>query len=52
MLITLLASRVGASNHTKCVLLSNQNCEILPTFISLHSNEYSQEFHSNHVGLN
>ena len=44
-LIGLLTGVVSASSHTKCVLLSNQECEIQPTFISLHSNEYSQEFH-------
>ena len=32
-------------NHTKCISLSNQKCEIKPTFINLHPNEYSQEFH-------
>ena len=41
----LLISIVNASNHTKCILLSNQKCEIQPTFINLHPNEYSQEFH-------
>ena len=29
----------------KCVYLSNQKCEIQPTFINLHTNKYSQEFH-------
>ena len=38
--IGLLSSIVNASNHIKCVLLSNQKCEIRPTL-----NEYSQEFH-------
>ena len=36
---------VNASNHTKCVSLSNQKCEIQRTFVNLHPNEYSQEFH-------
>ena len=45
MFIVLLASIVNASNYTKCVLLSNQKCEIQPTIINLHPNEYSQEFH-------
>ena len=45
MFIVLLSSIVNASNHTKCVSLSNQKCEIQPTFINLHPNEYSQEFH-------
>ena len=31
--------------HLKCVSLSNQKCEIQPTFINLHPNEYSQNFH-------
>ena len=41
----LLISIIDASNHTKCVLLSNQKCMIQPTLINLHPNEYSQEFH-------
>ena len=45
MFIALLASIVNSSNHTKCVSISNQKCKIQSTFINLHSNEYSQEFH-------
>ena len=45
MFIVLLASIVNASNHTKCVSLSNQKCEIQATLINLHPNEYSQELH-------
>ena len=45
MFIGLLTSLVSASNHKKCVSLSNEKCEIQPTFINLHPNEYSQEFH-------
>ena len=41
----LLTGIVSASNHTKCVSLSNQKCMIQPTFINLHPNEYSQQFH-------
>ena len=41
----LLISIVNASNHTKCISLSNQKCEIQPTFINLHPNEYRLEFH-------
>ena len=36
---------VNASNHTKYVLLSNQRCDVQPTLINLHPNEYNQEFH-------
>ena len=43
--IGLLTGLVNGSNHTKCVLLSNQKCQIQPTLINLHPNEYSQEFH-------
>ena len=43
MFIVLLAGIVNASNHTKCVSLSNQICKIKPT-LNLHPNEYSQEF--------
>ena len=45
MFIIVLFSIVNASNHTKCVSLSNQECEIQPTLINLHPKEYSQEFH-------
>ena len=41
----LLISIVNASNHTKCVSLSNQKCMTRPTLINLHPNGYSQEFH-------
>ena len=40
-----LSINIVNANHTKCVSLSNQKCEIQPTFINLHPNEYSQEFH-------
>ena len=36
---------VNVSSHTKCASLSNQKCEIQPTLINLHLNEYSQELH-------
>ena len=39
----LLTNTVGASIHTKCVSKSSQKCMIHPTFLSWHSNEYSQE---------
>ena len=41
----LLTVLVDGSNHSKCVLLSNQKYMIQPTLINLHPNEYSQEFH-------
>ena len=41
----LLSNIVNSSNQTECVSVSNQKCEIQPTFISLRPNEYSQEFH-------
>ena len=44
MFIVLLANIANASNHTKCVSLSNQKCEIQPTLTNLHPNEYRQEF--------
>ena len=44
MFMGLLISIVNASNHTKCVSLSNQKCMIQPTLINLHPNEYSQKF--------
>ena len=42
MFIGLLTSIVNASNHTKCVSLSNQKCTTQSTLINLHPNEYSQ----------
>ena len=41
----LFSSIANTSSHTKCVSLSNQKCEIQPTFINLHPNKYSHKFH-------
>ena len=38
--IRLLTSIISASNHTKCVLLSNQKCMTQPTLIHLHTIDY------------
>ena len=43
--IALLTGLFNGSNHKKCVLFSNQKCEIWPTLINLQPNEYSQELH-------
>ena len=43
--IELLSGLVSTSNNIKYVSLSNQKCEIEPTFIDSHPNDYSQEFH-------
>ena len=40
--LLLSTSIESASNHTKCVLLSNQKCIMQPTIINLHPNEYTQ----------
>ena len=45
ILIGLLTSILNASNHTKCVSLSNQKCKSQLTLINLHPNEYTQELH-------
>ena len=45
MLILLLTNVLNASNHTKCVYLSNEKCMTQPTLVNLHPNEYRQEFH-------
>ena len=45
MFIVLLTRIINASNHTKCISLINQKCEIQPTLINLHPNEYNQELH-------
>ena len=39
----LLSSIVNSSNHAKSISLSYQKCEITPTLINLHPNEYSLE---------
>ena len=44
MFMGILISIVNASNHTKCMSLSNQKYMTQPTLINLHPNEYSQEF--------
>ena len=43
--IRLLTDIVSTSNYAKCMSLGNQKCMIQSTLISLHPNEYSQEFH-------
>ena len=45
MFLVLSSSVVNASIHTKCISLSNQKCQIQPTLINLHPNEYCQKFH-------
>ena len=45
MFIRLLTGLVNRSNRTKCISLSNHKCMIQPTVITLHPNEYNQEFH-------
>ena len=45
MFIGLITGVVSAFNHTKCVSLSDQKCEIQPTLVNLHPIEYSEEFH-------
>ena len=45
MFLGLLTDVVSASNHTKCVSLSNQKCGIELALINLHQNEYIQELH-------
>ena len=45
IVIVLLTSIVSASNHIKCMVLSNQKCMTQPTLINLHHNEHSQELY-------
>ena len=40
----LLTGIVDASNHTKCVLLSNQKCMTQPILINLHPNDTVKNF--------
>ena len=51
MFIVLLTSIVNASNHTKWVSLSNQKCEIQPTYINLHPYEHNQEFQNHQFAV-
>ena len=52
MFMGLLISIVNASDHTKCVSLSNQQCMTQPTLIHLHPIEYSQgEFQKYRISL-
>ena len=44
MFMELLISIVNASNHTKCVSLSNKKCMTQLAVINLRTNDYSQEF--------
>ena len=44
MFIGLLTGLVNEYNHTKCVSLRNEKCQIQPTLINLYCNGYSQEF--------
>ena len=46
--IGLSTDLVIKSNHTNCVLLSNQKHMIQPTLIKLNPNECIQEFHIIH----
>ena len=46
--IGLSTDLVIKSNHTNCVLLSNQKHMIQPTLINLNPNECIQEFHIIH----
>ena len=41
----ILSSIVNASNHTKCISLSNQKCKIQPPLIDLHPNQHSEELY-------
>ena len=52
MFAILSASIVGASNHTKCLSLSNQKCITQPTLITLHPHEYSQALHYDPLAVN
>ena len=45
MFIVLLTGLDNGYNHTKCVLLINQKCQIQLTLVNVHPNEYTQEFH-------
>ena len=50
--VRLLTSKVHASNHTKCVSLSNQKCTTQPTLINLYLNQYTQGLRSYPFAVN
>ena len=52
MFAILLTSIVSASNHTKCISLSNQKCITQPTLINLYPNKYSQELRYYPIAVN
>ena len=39
--IGLFNGLVNRSNHTRCVLLHNQKCQVQPTLNNLHPNKYN-----------
>ena len=47
-ILGLLTGLVNESNHTKCVSLSNQKCNIQPILVNIYPNKYSQYFHYYH----
>ena len=51
MFLWLVTGIISASNHTECVLISNQKCMTQPTLINVHPNEYSQELHHYPFGV-
>ena len=53
MFVVLLFTGLGnGSNHTKCVLLTNQKCMTQPTLINLHRNDAVKNFTAIHLQLN
>ena len=44
-IVLLLLIMTASCSRTKRVSLSNKKCEIQPTHINLHPNEYRQELH-------
>ena len=42
IIIGLLTSLVNASNHTKCVFVTDQKYTLQPTSINVHPNEYTK----------
>ena len=51
MSVVLLTSMVNASNHTKCISLSNQQCTIQPTLINLHQTNILEDSVTIHLQL-
>ena len=52
MFIGLLSDEASATNHTKCISLTNQKCTNQPTITNLHPSKYTQGLHYYQFAVN